>query len=62
MARRNRFLVYVVVAATLAGVFALYTRPEFLTNLADQLWSCFLTKFRTKLAESQREMVISSYE
>ncbi|WP_413906145.1 hypothetical protein [Candidatus Skiveiella danica] len=41
MARRNRFLVYVVVAATLAGVFALYTRPEFLMNLADQLWSCF---------------------
>jgi len=24
-----------------AGVFALYTRPEFLVNLADQLWSCF---------------------
>jgi len=41
MARRNRVLVYAVVAAALAGVFALYTRPEFLMNLADQLWSCF---------------------
>ncbi len=41
MARRNRVLVFVVVAAALAGVFALYTRPEFLMNLADQLWSCF---------------------
>lgn len=41
MARRNRVLVYAVVGAALAGVFALYTRPEFLMNLADQLWSCF---------------------
>ena len=29
-----------VVAAALA-VFALYTRPEFVVMLADQLWSCF---------------------
>lgn len=28
------------VLATL-GVFALYQRPEFLINLADQLWACF---------------------
>jgi hypothetical protein len=28
------------VAATL-GVFALYTRPDFLRTLADQVWSCF---------------------
>ncbi|MBE2263259.1 MAG: hypothetical protein IAE92_10990 [Burkholderiaceae bacterium] len=27
--------------AALAGVFMLYTRPEFLINMADQLWSCF---------------------
>ena len=25
----------------LLAVFALYTRPEFLLTLADQLWSCF---------------------
>lgn len=23
------------------GVFALYTRPQFLVTLADQLWACF---------------------
>ena len=23
------------------GVFSLYTRPEFLISLADQMWSCF---------------------
>ena len=23
------------------GVFALYTRPEFLFTLANQVWSCF---------------------
>jgi hypothetical protein len=23
------------------GVFSLYTRPEFLIALADQVWSCF---------------------
>jgi hypothetical protein len=30
-------------AAALAswGVFALYTRPDFLLTLADQVWSCF---------------------
>ena len=29
--------------ATLAslGVFALYTRPDFLVTLANQVWSCF---------------------
>ena len=27
--------------AALLGVFALYTRPEFLVTLADQLWACF---------------------
>ncbi len=28
-------------AAVLAGVFALYARPDFLVTLADQLWACF---------------------
>jgi hypothetical protein len=32
-----------LVAAVLAcvGVFMLYTRPEFLITLADQIWACF---------------------
>jgi hypothetical protein len=25
----------------LAGVFALYARPDFLVTLVDQLWACF---------------------
>lgn len=41
MSRPVRALIYAAVAALLAGVWALYTRPEFLVNLADQLWSCF---------------------
>ena len=28
-------------ALTLAGVFALYTRPGFLVTLVDQIWACF---------------------
>jgi hypothetical protein len=28
-------------ALVLLGTFALYNRPDFLVNLADQLWSCF---------------------
>ena len=42
--RQRRALVWFLraaaVAATLA-VFALYTRPEFMVMLADQMWSCF---------------------
>ncbi len=28
-------------ALVLAGVFALYTRPDFMLGLASQLWACF---------------------
>jgi len=41
MVPRYKLLAYVLALAALLGVFALYTRPEFLMNLADQLWSCF---------------------
>ncbi len=41
MTRTQRVLAYVAAIAVLLGVFALYTRPTFLVNLADQLWSCF---------------------
>lgn len=27
--------------AVLGSVFALYTRPDFLVTLVDQVWSCF---------------------
>ena len=31
----------VVALAVLLAVFSLYTRPEFLLTVANQLWSCF---------------------
>jgi hypothetical protein len=29
------------IALALLATFALYSRPAFLVNLADQVWSCF---------------------
>ena len=34
-------LLTLLVLAALAGVFALYTRPEFLLQLSNQIWACF---------------------
>lgn len=34
-------LVWTVVGLALLGTLGLYNRPDFLVNLADQLWSCF---------------------
>ena len=34
-------LVWGGVLLALLGTLALYNRPDFLVNLADQLWSCF---------------------
>ena len=34
-------LAYAAALAVLAAVFVMYTRPEFLVSLADQLWACF---------------------
>lgn len=39
--RTRKLLVYGAALAVLLGVFALYTRPDFLVTLADQLWACF---------------------
>ena len=30
-----------VAVAALLGVFSLYTRPDFLVTLANQVWACF---------------------
>lgn len=38
---RLAWLVWSGLVAALLGVFALYTRPEFLFTLASQVWSCF---------------------
>jgi hypothetical protein len=37
---RKLALYTLAIVATL-GVFALYTRPDFLRTLADQIWACF---------------------
>jgi len=37
----RQLLAWGVALALLLAVFALYTRPDFLLTLADQLWACF---------------------
>lgn len=37
----KRGLVWAAILAVLLAVFALYTRPEFMVTLADQVWACF---------------------
>ena len=37
----QRALIWTAVGLALLGTLALYNRPDFLVNLADQLWSCF---------------------
>ena len=37
----RRLLVWGLALALLLAVFALYTRPDFLRTLADQVWACF---------------------
>ncbi|MDM0042215.1 hypothetical protein QTH89_06310 [Variovorax sp. J22G21] len=41
---RHRILhagAWLAAAAALGGVFALYTRPDFLVQMVDQIWACF---------------------
>jgi len=38
----QRQIAWILLAlAALAGVFALYTRPDFLLQLSNQIWACF---------------------
>jgi hypothetical protein len=39
--RTRKLLVFCVALGALLAVFALYTRPEMMATLADQIWSCF---------------------
>jgi hypothetical protein len=36
-----KICVWAAALAALLGVFALYTRPDFLLTLANQVWACF---------------------
>jgi hypothetical protein len=39
--RARKLLAYGIAIAVLLAVFALYTRPQMLVTLADQIWACF---------------------
>lgn len=39
--RTRTLLAWVTATAALLAVFALYTQPDFMVTLADQLWACF---------------------
>ncbi len=42
MSTRSRtLLAWSGITAVLLAVFALYSRPDFLVTLANQLWACF---------------------
>ena len=41
MPNKRQALAYAAALVALLAVFGLYTQPEFLVTLADQLWACF---------------------
>jgi hypothetical protein len=41
MRRKRSLTLRVLALAALAGVFALYTRPDFVLQLSNQIWACF---------------------
>jgi hypothetical protein len=41
MQRKRHIALAVLALAALAGVFVLYTRPDFLLQLSNQIWACF---------------------
>ncbi len=41
MTLRHRVIAGIVAIALLAAVFLLYTRPDFMVQMANQVWACF---------------------
>lgn len=39
--RARKVLAYVAAVGVLLGVFALYTRPELMITISEQVWACF---------------------
>jgi hypothetical protein len=39
--RAKRLAAWTAALAALAGVFALYTRPQVMVALGDMIWACF---------------------
>jgi hypothetical protein len=41
MKKVHRSLLAMLALGVLSGVFLLYTRPDFMVQMANQLWACF---------------------
>ena len=41
MKRSHKIGLWTSAVAVLLGVFSLYTQPDFLVTLANQVWACF---------------------
>ena len=41
MRQGHKILIYSAAVGVLLAVFALYTHPDFLVTLANQVWACF---------------------
>jgi len=41
MKRSHKLLIWFGALGVLLAVFALYTRPQFLITLSNQIWACF---------------------
>ena len=39
--RTRKLLAYAAAVAVLLAVFALYTRPQLMVIIGDQIWACF---------------------
>ncbi len=37
----RKLLAYAAALAVLGGVFALYTQPQLMVTISEQIWSCF---------------------
>nr|WP_295773671.1 hypothetical protein [Rhodoferax sp.] len=41
MTLRRRLVFTVLATVVLTGVFLMYTRPDFMVQMANQVWACF---------------------
>lgn len=41
MSWRKNIMLLAVATVILAGVFMLYTQPDFMVQMANQVWACF---------------------
>jgi hypothetical protein len=41
MSKKNKLLLFALATVVLAGVFLLYLQPDFMVQMANQVWACF---------------------